>query len=333
MKANITHGDARESYESWPSPTVIVSDGAYGVGGFPTDTDDPSDLRGWYEPHVRAWSEKATPATTLWIWNTERGWAEIHPLLEENGWEYRGANIWNKGIQHVSGNTNTDTIRKFPVVTEMCVQYVRSDEAILGLEDDERDVQEWIRDEWKRADLTFSEANEACGVASAATRKWFAADNKWYFPPPEQFERLREYANEHGDPDGKPYLSTDKLPYRDETIHNMGASKYDNSTFDCPAGVTNVWEESPVRGGERIELPSGVSHPNQKPISLMSRIITTSSERGDVVWEPFGGLCTASVAAVRNGREAFACEIEDEYFRAAERRLSDNEHPVCMEAD
>lgn len=322
MKVNITHGDVLESYENWPSPTVIVSDGAYGVNGFSTDPSDPSKLREWYEPHVRVWSERAIPETTLWIWNTERGWAEIHSLLEDHGWEYRGANIWNKGIQHVSGNTNTETIRKFPVVTELCVQYVRSNEAVIGLEDDERDVQEWMREEWKRAGLTFSEANDVCDVASAATRKWFAADDKWYFPPPEQFERLREYANRHGDSEGKPYLSTENLPYEKNGLHDMGVSTYHNATFDCPVGVTNVWEEPPVRGTDRIELPSGVSHPNQKPLTLMERIVTVSSNLGDVIWEPFGGLCTASLAAARNDREAVACEIKSEYYHAAKQRLS-----------
>jgi len=319
----IYDGDVRDVYDEWPEPTVIVSDGAYGVDGFPSDVSDEEDLREWYEPHVTAWSENAGPQTTLWFWNTELGWAEVHPLLKEHGWEYRGANIWNKGIQHVAGNTNTETIRKFPVVTELCVQYVRSNEAILGLEDDERDVQEWMRNEWKRAGLTFAEANDACGVASAATRKWFAADDKWYFPPPEQFETLREYANKHGDPHGRPYLSTEKLPYDSDELHDMASSVQHRTVFDCPAGVTNVWDHPPVHGDERIELPSGVSHPNQKPRELMERIVTVSSSRSDVVWEPFGGLCTGVVVATENRRDGYAAEIVDEYVRAARARLED----------
>jgi len=27
-------------YDKWENPTVIISDGAYGVGGFPTDPND-----------------------------------------------------------------------------------------------------------------------------------------------------------------------------------------------------------------------------------------------------------------------------------------------------
>jgi len=307
MNGEIVHGDALSCYEEWPSPIVIVSDGAYGVDGFPTDMSDPSELREWYEPHVEMWSEKANPETTLWFWNTELGWANVHPMLKEHGWEYRGANVWNKGIQHISGNTNTETIHQFPKVTELCVQYTRSKESILGLEDDERTVQEWMRDEWKRAGLTFQEANEACGVTSAATRKYFAADDKWYFPPPERFDQLKEYASQHGNSEGEPYFECDDIP--------------PSSTFDCPAGVTNVWEHEPLHGDARIDLPSGVSHPNQKPLELMERIIKASSSVGDVVWEPFGGLCTAVVASEQLEREPYAAEIEQEYVIAAKKRL------------
>src|SRR5690606_1700911 len=58
----------------------------------------------------------AQPATTLWFWNTEIGWATVHPLLAEQGWEYVQTIVWDKGIAHIAGNVNGDTIRQFPVV-------------------------------------------------------------------------------------------------------------------------------------------------------------------------------------------------------------------------
>ena len=46
----------------------------------------------------------------------------------------------------------------------------------------------------------FAKANEACGVKNAATRKYLTGDHLWYFPPPDVFQRLVDYANTHGDP-------------------------------------------------------------------------------------------------------------------------------------
>ena len=123
--AQLHRGDALHAYDSWPSPNMILSDGAYGVGGFPGDPRTHDGLVYWYRPHVEAWSRRVNAATTLWFWNTEIGWATVHPLLAQHGWEYVQVLVWDKGIRHIAGNVNGDTIRQFPVVTEICVLYRR----------------------------------------------------------------------------------------------------------------------------------------------------------------------------------------------------------------
>jgi hypothetical protein len=92
----VCFGDALNHYEQWPTPICIVSDGGYGVLGFEGDTSGHSGLPDWYEPHIAAWSRHATAQTTLWFWNSEIGWAAVHPILEKHGWRYVNANIWDK---------------------------------------------------------------------------------------------------------------------------------------------------------------------------------------------------------------------------------------------
>ncbi len=302
---NLTFGDSLEHYACWATPTVIISDGAYGVLGFEGDTSDHTGMPQWYEPHVAAWSKFATPQTTLWFWNSEIGWAAVHPVLEKYGWRYQNANIWNKTVAHIAGNVNTKKIRRFPVVSEICVQYVF--EARVN----DLPLKVWLLREWKRTGLPVRKANEACGVADAAVRKYLDQGHLWYFPPPEMFEKLQQYANLHGDPVGRPYYSFDgKVPATGETWVKM------RSKFFCPHGVTNVWERNPVNGGERLKAPNGKAvHLNQKPLDLMAMIIEASSEPGDVVWEPFGGLFTASLAARNTNRRSFACEIDATYYQ------------------
>lgn len=200
--------DALDRYADWPAPTVIVSDGAYGVAGFPGDPPTPDGLAAWYEPHIAAWSRHATPQTTLWFWGTEIGWATVHPSLRRHGWAYRACHTWDKGVAHVAGNVNSKTIRRFPVVTEVCVQYVRDVQLLTG-DGQTLTMQRWLRQEWLRTGLPLSRTNEACGVKNAATRKYFTADHLWYFPPPELMEKLADYANRHGKPTQHPYFSFD----------------------------------------------------------------------------------------------------------------------------
>lgn len=312
------HFDRAEAlYPSWPAPVCIVADGPYGLSGFPGDLHSASGLAEWYRPHIAAWSEKSGPQTTLWFWNSELGWATVHPELVAAGWEYRSCHIWDKGLSHVAGNANTKTLRKFPVTTEVCVQYVKP-ARLDGLS-----MQDWLRREWSRTGLPMRLANDACGVLNAATRKYLTADHLWYFPPPSAFARLAAYANEHGDPAGRPYFSADgKRPIAEDEWAVMRAK------FDCPIGVTNVWRQPHVSGGERVAGERSAMqwkfkslHGSQKPLSLVELTIAACTDPGDTVWEPFGGLCPAAVGAWHLGRACHSAEIVPEFYRAAVARL------------
>ena len=54
----------------------------------------------------------------------------------------------------------------------------------------------------------------------------------------------------------------------------------------------------------------------------MERLIAAVTEPGDVIWEPFGGLCSASLAAVMLGRRAFAAETDQAFADLAAQRLA-----------
>jgi len=310
----ITLGDALDLYPRWPSPVVIVSDGPYGLGSFPGDPPTPDALDEWYRPHVEEWSRFSTPLTTLWFWNSEIGWANVHGLLQEYGWEYRSCHIWDKGIGHVAGNSNGKTLRKFPVSTEVCVQYTRA--ACFRSQGTLLPVKQWLRAEWERTGLPLYKTNEACGVRNAATRKYFTRDHLWYFPPPEAFQKLADFANAHGRPSGRPYFSADAVrPLTGEEWKRMRAK------FNFQHGVTNVWRMGAVRGSERIKSQLRCVHMNQKPLDLLHLCIVASSDPGDVVWEPFGGLCSVALAAMMADRAAYAAEINRVYFEVAVKRI------------
>jgi len=139
----------------------------------------------------------------------------------------------------------------------------------------------------------------------------------WYFPPPEGFEALALYANVHGDPKGRPYFSIDGQ----KTIAKEEWSKM-RSKFYCQLGISNVWDEPAVRGDERLKRRHRCIHNNQKPLRLLERILLACTDQGDIVWEPFGGLCSVAVAAQRLGRLCYSAEIDSEFYRLALDRLN-----------
>lgn len=315
--ASVYHGDALDHYHKWESPTCIISDGPYGLGKFPGEPATPDRLGEWYAPHVAAWGKSARPDTTLWFWNSELGWATVHPVLALHGWEYEESCVWDKGIAHVAGNCNSKTIRGVPVVTEVAVRYTRRP-ALTGFDGVSLGIKDWVRSEWVRSGLSMHRANEACGVANAATRKYLTKCHLWYFPPPEAIVRMAAYCQAHGALTSRPYFSVDG-----QTPPTAAQWERMRSKWHHTHGLTNVWAEPPVHGDERIKSKNetGYLHANQKPLVLMNRQIRASTDQGDTVWEPFGGLFSATVAAVKAGRRAYAAEINSEFFKVGTQRI------------
>jgi len=64
-----------------------------------------------------------------------------------------------------------------------------------------------------------------------------------------------------------------------------------------------------------------LGHPTQKPVKLFERIITASSNKGDLVLDPFIGSGTTAVACRRLGRSFIGFEISEEYCKIANNRL------------
>lgn len=308
--------DSINLYDNWETPTVIMCDGPYGINGYPGDLLSYSGLAEWYEPHIKEWTKKSSPLTTLWFWNTEVGWATVHPMLEKYGWKYVSCCIWDKGMSHVAGNTNTKTIRHLPVVTEVCVQYVLPPSFEVG--DQKLTMKEWLRYEWGRTGLPFSKTNEACGVVDAATRKYFTKCHLWYMPPAEAFEKIAEYANKNGKEEGKPYFSIDgTTPITKDEWSRM------RSKFYCPIGMTNVWQVPQLRNKERVKINQKAVHLNQKPLDIISSIIEMTSDEGDVVWDPFAGLCTTAIASYNLNRKCYLAENNDDIYQIALDRINE----------
>lgn len=79
----------------------------------------------------------------------------------------------------------------------------------------------------------------------------------------------------------------------------------------------NVWEIPRVR----YRMDEYEDHPTQKPIALLERIISASSNPGELVLDPFSGTFTTSFVAQKLGRLSIGIDIEEEYVKIGLRRL------------
>ena len=78
----------------------------------------------------------------------------------------------------------------------------------------------------------------------------------------------------------------------------------------------------PICGGqERLKKGGTKVHPTQKPEALLYRVMLATTNKGDVVLDPFFGTGTTGAVAKRLGREWIGCERESVYRKAALERI------------
>ena len=68
-------------------------------------------------------------------------------------------------------------------------------------------------------------------------------------------------------------------------------------------------------------MPENTEHPTQKPEKLLAKLILASSNPGDVVFDPFLGSGTTSVAAKKLNRSYIGIDKDETFCMLAEKRL------------
>jgi len=82
------------------------------------------------------------------------------------------------------------------------------------------------------------------------------------------------------------------------------------------------WHIPICAGKERLrESNNQRSHPTQKPEALLYRILLASSQKGDVVLDPFLGSGTTAVMAKKLQRNYIGFEQDESYIKLAKKRL------------
>lgn len=70
-----------------------------------------------------------------------------------------------------------------------------------------------------------------------------------------------------------------------------------------------------------FENPKNKVHPTEKPIALMQLYVENSSQKDDLVLDPFMGGGSVGIACVETGRHFIGAEIDTSYFNIAQQRI------------
>ncbi|KMS59549.1 modification methylase [Novosphingobium barchaimii LL02] len=92
-------------------------------------------------------------------------------------------------------------------------------------------------------------------------------------------------------------------------------------TLNDELQMRSDWVLPICNGAERLKKDGRKVHPTQKPEALLYRVMLATTNKGDVVLDPFFGTGTTGAVAKRLGREWIGCERESDYRDAAIERI------------
>ena len=81
------------------------------------------------------------------------------------------------------------------------------------------------------------------------------------------------------------------------------------------------WDLPICNGSERLKKDGKKIHSTQKPEALLHRILLATSNKNDLILDPFLGSGTTATVAKKLRRNYFGIEKEKNYFKAAEQRI------------
>ncbi len=85
----------------------------------------------------------------------------------------------------------------------------------------------------------------------------------------------------------------------------------------CEEWEEGFWEIPNVKSNH----PEKTTHPCQFPIELVERCVLALTDEGDMVYDPYAGVGSALIAAIKHERKALGSEQEPSYVEIAQQRI------------
>ena len=140
---------------------------------------------------------------------------------------------------------------------------------------------------------------------------WFLNDVIWVKTNPMPNFRGVRFTNAHETLIWASKQQKSKYTFNYRAMKNLNGERQMRSDWIIPL----------CTGPERLKINGKKAHSTQKPEALLYRIIVSSSNPGDVIFDPFFGTGTTGVVAKRMGRNWIGVERDPDYVKLAQTRI------------
>jgi site-specific DNA-methyltransferase (adenine-specific) len=154
-----------------------------------------------------------------------------------------------------------------------------------------------------------------CGFALQVSKFHILNDIAWFKPNASPNLSCRFFTASH---ETLIWARKDKEAKHKFNYNAMKNGNWPNDFLKKPnLQMRSVWAIYPPKREEKIHG----KHPTQKPIDLLVRVVMASTDKGDVVLDPFTGSSTTGLAATLNGRKFIGIDLEKKYLELSIKRF------------
>lgn len=246
---------------------------------------------------------------------------------------FRSEIIWRRSSSH------NNVSRKYGPIHDVILFYARTETHRLNninLPHNRAYIEGEFRYSDKRGVYRLNEIMGPDVRTGDSGKPWNGYDptpRKRHWAIPEELKRLLSSEQRNGTTQEQ----LDALLALDEIVlSKTGRPKYKQRPTDG-GGIQDIWAFQPGTEGALFNSPVAIDqdvkwlsnekeklgYPTQKPLGLLERIISASSNPGDVVLDPFCGCGTAVHAAEKLGRRWLGIDITHLSIALIEKRMRD----------
>ena len=120
-----------------------------------------------------------------------------------------------------------------------------------------------------------------------------------------------------------PSIYPGKLHYKSDKKGQPSGNPLGKNPSDYWSIIAQEWESGIIEiPNVKSNHPEKTSHPCQFPIELIERCVLALTNENDWVLDPFGGVGSSLIAAIKNGRRGMVIDRDSQYIAITKERIS-----------
>lgn len=229
---------------------------------------------------------------------------------------------WNKKFKGCSnegflqGFNEVEGLRNYQKMAEYCLFYTFQDDALKCIYESPycfKEIKEYLKEERIKTKLTINEIgkmyNKFYNIKDVKDNRriigHYFKNSQWCLPTKDIYENILQKTGFFSKSWDELKEKYDKLKIEYENLkYTYNNQKENHSVFN-------------------YEIAKKIGHLTPKPTDMLSYIIKTSSNKNEIILDPFMGSCSTGISCLDTERNFIGIEKDDKYFEISVNRIKD----------